>query len=117
MSAWAGSLRAAPNQVQEYGFVIANDSGLLIRDVAVDVALHGNPQPQMDIVVLPTGRYFVKLLADNKWDYPAELKEFDRPVRPYTRTDRYRVTAVAFADTLGVRWSINASGALDRRSS
>jgi len=114
VSAWAGSLRATPSQAQEYGLVIANDSGLPIRDVSVDATLHGKPQTKVDIVVLPAGRYFVTLEKDAKWDYPAVLEEFDRYVRPYTRTERYRVDEITFTDTFGSRWSIDARGRLQR---
>lgn len=94
--------------------MIANDSGLPIRDVAVEVALHGHAQAKVDIVVLPAGRYFVRMGAGDKWDYPAAVEEFDRYVRPYTRTGRYRVNQVTFTDTFGVRWSIDERGALSR---
>lgn len=114
VSAWAGSLRATSNQAQEYGFVIANDSGLPIRDVSVEATLHGSTPAKVDIVVLPAGRYFVKHLGENKWDYPAVLEEFDRYVRPYTRTGRYRVNGVTFTDSSGTNWSIDAQGALSR---
>ncbi|MFJ4295636.1 hypothetical protein [Curtobacterium sp. NPDC089689] len=80
----------------------------------MEATLHGNPQTKVDIVVLPTGRYFVTLEKDAKWDYPAVLEEFDRYVRPYTRTERYRVNKITFTDTFGARWSIDTQGRLER---
>lgn len=117
VSAWAGSLRATSDQAQVYGFVIANDSGLPIRDISVEATLHGATPAKVDIVVLPAGRYFVEHLGQNKWDYPAELEEFDRFVRPYTRTERYRVNEVTFTDSSGAHWTIDAHGALKRAGS
>lgn len=116
ISAWAGSFRAPEGQSNEYGFVIANDSGLPLRDVQVDATLHGRTPKAADIMVLPAGHFFVELVANDEWDFATSLAEYDRPVRPYTRTARYRVDAVRFTDALGCRWSLDEAGSLQREA-
>lgn len=114
VSAWAGSFRAPEGQSNDYGFVIANDSGLPLRDVEVDVTLHGDVYESVDIMVLPAGSFFVELIGKGDWDYATSLEEYDKPVRPYTRTARYRVNAVRFTDALGCRWALDEAGSLNR---
>lgn len=114
VSAWAGSFRAPQAQLNDYGFVITNDSGLPFRDVEVDVTIHGRAYEGVQIMILPAGNYFVELINNGEWDYATSLEEYSKPVRPYTRTARYRVDAVRFTDALGCRWALDEAGGLTR---
>lgn len=115
-SVWsfAGSFRGSGDQPNEYGFVIANASGRPFRDVEVEVTMHGRSQITAHVMVLPPGDFFLQLLNEDEWDYATSLSEYGKFVRPYTRTDRYRVREVAMTDASGRRWLLEASGSLRR---
>ena len=114
LSAWAGSFRAVESRDNEYGFVLANDSGLPVRDLSAEIVLHNKTQLPVEVLVLPPGRYFVQLNASGAWDYPLSLEEYGKPVRPYTRTTKYRVVTIRFRDAAGQPWLLSETGALEK---
>ncbi|QCR44259.1 hypothetical protein C1N91_12735 [Curtobacterium sp. SGAir0471] len=105
--AWTGSYRGdVAGAGKEFGFVITNASGKPFRDVIVEVMMHGRVFDPARIMTLPPGDFFVQLYKDDTWGYATSLEEYGRVLRPYTRTDRYRVNRIVLTDASGRRWRI-----------
>lgn|GEM_PF-3115684 len=113
LSAWAVSDRGASPLV--YGVVVSNRSGSTFHEVTVIAKIHKKQASNaIHFAVLPPGDFFVEYLKDGEWEFAIEASEHCRNLRPYTRTEGYRVLSIAFTDNLEQRWSADAHMVLQR---
>jgi hypothetical protein len=112
LSAWAASDRSEDPLI--FGVVVSNRSVSTFHDVSILAKLHKKEiVPAIHFQVLPPGEFFVQYVED-EWKFAIEASEHRRALRPYTRTEGYRVLSVSFTDNLDQRWSADAHMVLHR---
>lgn len=113
LSAWAASDRDATPLV--FGVVVSNRSGSTFHEVSIAARIHQkDAAAPIRFAVLPPGEFFMELTRDGEWEYAIEAAEHGRNLRPYTRTEGYRVLSIDFTDNLEQRWSADAHMVLRR---
>ncbi|WP_456286988.1 hypothetical protein M1D46_06835 [Microbacterium sp. JZ70] len=100
-----------------YGVVVSNTSGSTFHDIVIDVTMHGERvEHPIEMNVLPPGEYFVMLNPKGSpfaWDFAKHTSEYDGNLRPYTKSDRYRVLGYAFSDNRMQRWTVDERAVLN----
>lgn len=95
--------------------VILNAGEALIYEVRASVLINGNedvaPAPDKTWTVIPPGTYVVKPDPRYRWSLPEQIDDTSG-YRPYTRNEKYAVTAIDFIDARRVRWRRDESGRL-----
>ncbi|MCI0156008.1 hypothetical protein KNO15_04780 [Leifsonia shinshuensis] len=112
LSAWAVSDRNAVPLA--FGVVVSNRSVSTFHNVSIVAKIHKKQiASEIHFEVLPPGEFFVEL-ANGEWEFAVEANEHGRMLRPYTRTEGYRVLSIGFTDNLDQRWSADAHMVLRR---
>lgn len=97
-----------------YGIELTNGSLAPVYDVTVRAKdSYGVSQPQLDLRVLPPGRFFAERV-DTKyhWAYPDPAEEVGYPLRPVAKSSKWRVERITFRDSANVGWGRDAAGVL-----
>ncbi len=112
LSAWAVSDRNA--EPLTFGVVVSNRSVSTFHNVSIVAKIHKKKVGgDIHFEVLPPGEFFVEF-ANGEWEFAVEASEHGRTLRPYTRTEGYRVLSIHFTDNLDQRWSADAHMVLRR---
>lgn len=94
---------------RRYGVRISNTSGSTFHDVRVDAMIHGEvARRPIELLIVPPGDYFVPFNGNEHeytWDFAREVAEEDCDLRPYMKSDKYRVDSVQFRDNVGQQWT------------
>lgn len=96
---------------RRYGICLSNTSGSTFHDVEIEAIIHGEkPRRPIVLAIVPPGDYFVPFNGNDQeytWDFARAIDEEPLSLRPYMKTDKYRVDAVRFRDNLGQQWTTN----------
>ena len=91
-----------------YGVRLSNTSGSTFHDVQIDAVIHGEQAARpIELTVVPPGDYFVRFNGNDTtytWNFAQELGEYGGWLRPYMKSDKYRVTGLRFSDNLNQNW-------------
>lgn len=117
LSAW--TVTDVETDPRVYGVVIDNISGSTFHDIQIDVVIHDKAtRVPIRLSTLPPGRYFVKYDADNApyyWDFAIDAASYrEGYLRPYTKTEKYKIEALYFSDNLNQRWVADSHAVLSR---
>lgn len=101
-----------------YGVVVANSSPSAFHDVTITVRLHGaETERPIQLDILPPGTYFVRHNghgAQHTWDFAVAASSHSGWLRPYMKSDKYRVTSIEFSDNLEQQWRASEHLVLER---
>lgn len=119
LSAW--TVTDVTSEPRTYGVVIDNRSNSTFHGIEIHVQLHREPTSRpIELSTLPPGRYWVAYNGPHEkyvWDFPIEVGEYEGGyLRPYTKTEGYKVERMEFLDSSGMRWSRDEKAALRRKS-
>lgn len=91
-----------------YGVVVSNSSRSAFHDVTITLRLHGSETERpIQLDILPPGTYFVRHNghgATHTWDFAVDASSYAGWLRPYMKSDKYRVTSIEFSDNLEQQW-------------
>lgn len=103
---WAVS---TPEKPRRYGVRVLNTSGSTFHDVHIKATMHTKKARRpIDMTIVPPGDFFVDFAGNEEeytWHFPRDVGEIAGTLRPYMKTDDYRVHEVRFRDNVGVEWS------------
>lgn len=103
---WAVTTLREPRR---YGVRISNTSGSTFHDVHIEATIHKKKARRpIDLTIVPPGDFFVEFSGDEEgylWRFPCDVREIEGSLRPYMKTNDYRVHEVRFRDNVGVEWS------------
>ena len=93
---------------RSYGVRVSNTSGSTFHDFRLDATIHGESPRSIELAIVPPGDYYVAyngLDAEFTRDFAREVGEYGGWLRPYMKSDKYRVNRIQFTDNLGQQWT------------
>lgn len=114
IAAWPITLPDRPRtSADAYGLRVVNRSQTPVFNVSIDSTDgQGHPVRPCVMNILPPGDFVVLRHETYVWAFPEECGAMTEPVRPITRSDKWRVEALAFLDASNHAWRRGADGVI-----
>ncbi|MGO3886239.1 MAG: hypothetical protein ACTJHU_08075 [Mycetocola sp.] len=113
ISAWMSyAVHPDRDESSHNGINLLNSSSAAIYDVVITATTYGTTEHTFSASVCPPGEYFARWIHPSHrqrtnwaWELLSPLNDIADYTRPYSRSDKWKVTSLTFTDGAGTRWT------------